>query len=127
MVEQKTANQGNATVTQDSGSLLDQILAETKIAPSDDAYTIARDGLGAFIAKLLAPGQAQEKVDRAFVDTMIAEIDKKLSTQVDEILHHAEFQKLESAWRGLKFTVDRTDFRENIKIEMLNCSKADLM
>jgi len=58
---------------------------------------------------------------------MIAEIDKKLSLQLDAILHHPEFQRLESAWRSLKFLVDRTDFRENIKIELLNVSKEDLL
>src|SRR6185437_16312572 len=68
-----------------------------------------------------------EKVDKAFVDALIAEIDQKLSRQVDEIIHNPMFQKLESAWRGLKFVVDRTDFRENIKVEVLNCSKEDLL
>ena len=48
------------------------------------------------------------------------------SAQVNEILHHEEFQKLESAWRGLKFLVDRTDFRRNIQIEILNVSKEEL-
>ncbi|MGZ3478256.1 MAG: type VI secretion system contractile sheath large subunit, partial [Polyangiales bacterium] len=38
-----------------------------------------------------------------------------------------DFQKLESAWRGLKFAIDRTDFRENIRIEVLNASKEDLL
>ncbi len=57
---------------------------------------------------------------------MIAEIDAKLSSQLDQILHHADVQKLESAWRGLKLTIDRTNFRENIKIELLNVSKDDL-
>jgi type VI secretion system protein ImpC len=51
----------------------------------------------------------------------------KLSRQIDEILHNPGFQKLESAWRGLKFLVDRVDFRENIKVELLNCSKEDLL
>jgi len=60
------------------------------------------------------------------VDEIIACIDQKLSKQLDEILHHPDFQKLESAWRGLKFLVDRTDFSENIKIELLNISKEDL-
>ena len=49
------------------------------------------------------------------------------SRQIDEIIHNPTFQKLESAWRGLKFVVDRTDFRENIKVELLNCSKEDLL
>jgi type VI secretion system protein ImpC len=58
---------------------------------------------------------------------MIADIDKRLSKQVDEILHAPAFQQLESAWSGLKFVVDRVDFRENVKVEVLNCSKESLM
>jgi type VI secretion system protein ImpC len=50
-----------------------------------------------------------------------------LCKQLDAILHHPDFQQLEAAWRGLKFLVDRTDFRENIKIELLNISKEDLL
>src|SRR5262249_39220140 len=45
----------------------------------------------------------------------------------DEILHHPNVQKLESAWRGLKFVVDQTNFRENIKIDMINVSKDELL
>jgi type VI secretion system protein ImpC len=110
-----------------SGSLLEQILSETKIGPGDDGYDIARQGVELFIAEMLKPRRAQEKVDRSVVDAMIAEIDGKLSKQVDAILHHPSYQKLESAWRSLKFVTDRTDFRENIKIEMLNCSKEDML
>jgi len=46
---------------------------------------------------------------------------------VDAVLHHAELQKLESAWRGLKYLVNKTDFRENIRLELLNVSKEDLL
>lgn len=126
MAEQETQGQSAATTTT-SGSLLEDILNETKLQPTDDGYDIARQGVELFIAEMLKPQHAQEKVDRAIVDGMIAEIDAKLSKQVDAILHHETFQKLESAWRSLKFTVDRTDFRENIKVEMLNCSKDDLI
>lgn len=70
--------------------------------------------------------RAVEKVDKVLVDQMIAELDKKLSDQVNEILHDEKFQKLESAWRGLKFLVDKTNFRRNIKIEVLNVSKEAL-
>ena len=58
---------------------------------------------------------------------MIAEIDTKLSQQMDEILHHPDFQALESSWRGLQLLVERTNFRENIKIELLNVSRQDLL
>jgi len=116
-----------ATQTLEGESLLDEILAETKMAPGDEGYEVAKQGVQAFIAELVRPQREGEKVDKALVDAMIAEIDQKLSVQIDEIIHHSEFQKMESAWRGLKFVIDRVNFRENIKVEMLNVSKEDLL
>ena len=116
-----------ATTVESQGSLLDEILAETKMKPSDDGYDVARKGVQAFIAEMLAPGRSAERVDKALVDAMIAEVDQRLSSQVNEILHHPKVQALESAWRGLKFLIDRTDFRENIRVEMLNATKEDLL
>jgi len=116
-----------ATTVESQGSLLDEILAETKMKPSDDGYDVARKGVQAFIAEMLAPGRSAERVDKALVDAMIAEVDQRLSAQVNEILHHPKVQALESAWRGLKFLIDRTDFRENIRVEMLNATKEDLL
>ena len=113
--------------TLEGESLLDEILAETKMSPGDEGYEVARAGVQAFIAELVRPQREGEKVDKALVDAMIAEIDQKLSTQIDEIIHHADFQRMESAWRGLKFCIDRVNFRENIKVEMLNVSKEDLL
>ena len=110
-----------------SPSLLDEILSEAKIKPKDEGYDIARRGVEAFIAEMLAPNRSEERIDKALVDAMIAEIDKRLSSQVNEIMHHEEVQKLESSWRSLKFLVDRVDFRENIRVEMLNVSKGDLL
>ncbi|MCM2330019.1 type VI secretion system protein ImpC [Geopseudomonas sagittaria] len=107
--------------------ILDRIIAETKLTPDDEAYSIAKRGVSAFIEELLKPQNENEPVKKAMVDRMIAEIDAKLSRQMDEILHHPQFQSLESSWRGLKLLVDRTDFRENIKLELLNASKQDLL
>ncbi|GEN08970.1 type VI secretion system protein ImpC [Myxococcus fulvus] len=108
-------------------SLLDEILSETKMKPNDDGYDVARRGVQAFIAEMLAPGRSTERVDKALVDAMIAEVDQRLSAQVNEILHHKDLQSLESAWRSLKFLVERTDFRENVRVEVLNASKQDLL
>ncbi len=109
------------------GSLLDQILAETKLAKSDETYGIARAGVQAFISEMLTADKAGQRVDKAAVDAMIAELDKRISSQVNEVLHAPAVQKLESAWRGLKFLIERVDFRENIKVEMVNASKEDLI
>src|SRR5207245_11351543 len=127
MAEATKTEGGAAAATEQTGSLIEDILSETKISPKDDAYAVARKGVQACIANLLAPQKSIERVDKSLVDGMIAEIDQRISRQLDEILHAPEFQKLESAWRGLKFVVERTDFRENIKLELLNCSKQDML
>ncbi|MEM6934512.1 MAG: type VI secretion system contractile sheath large subunit, partial [Pseudomonadota bacterium] len=60
------------------------------------------------------------------IEGIIAEIDKKLSEQINEIIHHPDYQKLESAWRGLHFLVNNTETDEMLKIRVLNISKKDL-
>ncbi|MDI2091872.1 type VI secretion system contractile sheath large subunit [Commensalibacter oyaizuii] len=73
--------------------------------------------------------QSSEKVDRldkTLLDHHISAIDQQLSKQLDAIMHHPEFQKVESAWRGLKSLVDQTDFRHNVKLELLDVSMDDL-
>jgi type VI secretion system protein ImpC len=116
---------GGAAATTTELSLLDEILGETNMKPTDDGYDVAKRGVQAFIAELLG-AQKNEKIDKSIIDAMIAEIDSKISRQLDAILHDPAFQKLESAWTGLKFVVDRVDFRENIKVDILNVSKDDL-
>ena len=108
------------------GSLLGEIMEQTNLTPGDEGYDIARKGVETFIAQMLAGTQKDAKADKASVDAMIAEIDRKLSKQLDAIMHSEALQRLESSWRGLKMLIDRTDFRENVKIELFNVSKEDL-
>ncbi|WP_193014618.1 type VI secretion system contractile sheath large subunit [Proteus sp. FME41] len=79
-----------------------------------------------FLDRLKSSGQKVERLDRNLLDHHIADLDRQISEQLDEVMHHADFQKIESAWRGLKFLVDRTDFRQNVKIELLDIAKDDL-
>jgi type VI secretion system protein ImpC len=60
------------------------------------------------------------------IEAIIAAIDRKLSEQVNAILHHEEFQQLESAWRGLHYLVNNTETDETLKIRVLNVSKKDV-
>lgn len=79
-----------------------------------------------FLEKLKSSGQKFERLDRNLLDYHIADLDKQISIQLDEVMHHTDFQLIESTWRGLQFLVDRTDFRQNVKIELLDISKTDL-
>lgn len=60
------------------------------------------------------------------IKKIIAEIDKKLGEQINQILHQADFQKLEGAWRGLHYLVNNTETDEMLKVRVLNISKKDL-
>src|SRR5215510_9010226 len=60
------------------------------------------------------------------IEAMIAQLDKKLTEQINLILHHADFQKLEGAWRGLHYLVSNTETDEMLKIRFMNISKVDL-
>ena len=62
----------------------------------------------------------------ATIEGLIAQLDKKLTEQINLILHTEEFQKLEGAWRGLHYLVNNTETDESLKIRVMNISKNDL-
>jgi type VI secretion system protein ImpC len=123
--------------------VLDRIFARVDVeAPAqpvdvsdfDDAFANAEKPKGELVAAALRVfidaiskrDREVERIDRPLLDSLVAEIDAKLSEQLDAVLHHPAFQGLEAAWRALKFLVDRTDFRKNVQVELFNASKRDL-
>jgi type VI secretion system protein ImpC len=126
MAEEKEKTVTTEETTKPAG-IIDEIVQATKLKPADEAYAKTKKGLEVFISQLLEPDRVVDQITRAVVDEMIADIDKKMSLQLDAVLHHPDVQKVESAWRSLKFLVDNTDFRENIKIEILNVTKDELL
>jgi type VI secretion system protein ImpC len=60
------------------------------------------------------------------IEGMIAEIDKRLSGQINAIMHHEDFQRLEATWRGLHYLVTNTETDETLKIRILNVSKKEV-
>ncbi|SAL76939.1 EvpB family type VI secretion protein [Caballeronia peredens] len=96
--------------------------------PSD--VRIAHVGAKSFNASKVPPASDLHlpiaRIDRNRVDFEIASVDERIGHQLDAILHHPDFQRLEAAWRGLKFLVDQTDFRKNVRIEVLDVAKETL-
>src|SRR6185295_6017872 len=60
------------------------------------------------------------------INAIIAEIDKKMGQQINQIIHNPDFQQLESAWRGLHHLINNTETDEQLKIRVMNISKKDL-
>lgn len=92
-------------------------------ASADERVTAA---VRVFLERLKQSGQQVEKLDKTLLDHHIAELDRQISRQLDTVMHHPEFQQVESLWRGLKHLVDRTDYRQNVRTEILDIAKEDL-
>ncbi|WP_421701018.1 type VI secretion system contractile sheath large subunit [Aliiroseovarius sp.] len=60
------------------------------------------------------------------IDAMLAKLDQKLSDQMNAIMHHEEFQHLESSWRGLAYTLNNAETDATLRVKVLNASKKEL-
>jgi len=92
-------------------------------ATADERLTA---GMQVFLECLTKAGSKVEKLDKNLIDHHIAELDYQISRQLDAVMHSEEFQAVESLWRGVKSLVDKADFRQNVKVELLDMSKEDL-
>ncbi|MCM0043379.1 MAG: type VI secretion system contractile sheath large subunit [Burkholderiaceae bacterium] len=112
-----------------SGSLLDQIVQNGKMAnePSQEIY--AKKLIGQFASQILDEDMkfSPDKGVVAMINERIAEIDDLLTKQVNAILHHPEFQALEASWRGLHDFVFGTETSTRLKIRLMAVSKKELL
>ncbi|MCP4246226.1 MAG: type VI secretion system contractile sheath large subunit [bacterium] len=94
----------------------------------DNEYRdLYRKGIAGIVQKASGLDLNKMTINKQVIDDFISEIDQQISAQVNEVLHNKDFQKLESAWRSLWYLVDNTEFRQNIRIEVLNATKDDLL
>ena len=80
-----------------------------------------------FVAQVLEGAMTVSKDAEAMINARIAQIDHLVSMQLNEVLHHPAFQKLEGSWRGLKYLMDQSETSDKLKIKVLNVTKKDLL
>lgn len=73
-----------------------------------------------------ASGASRPKTKKDAADVVIADLDATIGRQLNELIGHPAVRRLEAAWRGLKFLVDRIDFRADIELDVLPAGKAEL-
>ena len=121
----ETAQAEGATETLDANAF--SSLLEQEFKPKSDR---AREAVSGAVATLAERALSESAVISSDVietiSAMIAEIDHKLTEQVNLIMHHEDFQQLESAWRGLHHLVNNTESDEQLKIKVFNISKKEL-
>ena len=120
----KTAG-ATATTTTEAPSLLDQVISATRPQDQKEADR-NRTYFKQFLEGVVQPGQVVSKDVETNIKYWIGEIDKKLTSQLNEVMHHPDFQKLEGTWRGLHYMVHQSETGENLKIRVMNVKKQEL-
>jgi type VI secretion system protein ImpC len=118
--------EGAAGAAEAEGSLIDQIISKGKLARDAEQKPRAKDLVGEFVHQILDEGMTVSRDTMAMIQAQIARIDELLSKQLNEILHHPDFQKLEASWRGLHYLVMNTETSTRLKLRLLCASKAEV-
>src|SRR6266446_3789604 len=108
-------------------SLLDQIVDQGRFGREQSARERGRDMVKEFVAQVLEGEMKLSRDADATLNSRIAQIDHLISLQLNEILHHPAFQKLEASWRGIKYLLDQSETSAMLKIRVLNVSKKELL
>ena len=107
---------GEIEAFQDSEALSD--------VSADERVTAA---VSVFLTLIKQSSRKVRRLDKTLLDEHIASLDAQISRQLDAVMHHPDFQRVESTWRGVKSLIDQTDFRQNVRIELLDISKDHLV
>ncbi|MEQ8791068.1 MAG: type VI secretion system contractile sheath large subunit [Pirellulaceae bacterium] len=124
MANPAAESQGGAAVAE--LTLIDQILDETR-ALDDRERDTNKTYIEQFVRKALQPDAVVSNDVTASIESWIAQIDKKLTSQLNEVMHHEKFQQLESTWRGLHHLVFESETGETLKIRVMNVKKTELL
>src|ERR1700741_105181 len=123
---QKTAGSSAVVEQAAESTLLDQIVEQGRFA-DPAARERGKNLVKEFVAQVLEGSMALGRDADQMISARVAQIDHLVSIQLNEILHHQQFQKLEGTWRGLKYLLDQSETGTQLKIRILNASKKDLL
>jgi type VI secretion system protein ImpC len=126
MAEQKAAAQAAAAETTEL-NLLDAIVEQGRFGTDAPARERGKNLVKEFVSQFLEGNMTISRDAETMINQRIAQIDHLLSIQLNEILHNADFQKLEGSWRGLRHMVFNSNTSSNLKIRVLNVTKKDLL
>ncbi len=113
-------------------SILDEIIDATGTQDTAIRKQLEQ-GLAAVLKEIIRQSAEENRdagdirVNSMLVDAAIQHLDEEIGLQVDAILHHPDFQALESAWRSLKYLVDRSPLDRNIEVYVLTVTENELL
>lgn len=119
------ATQGQTVETTADTSEFESLLSKEFKPKSDEARSAVKNAVRTLAEQALVGTALIGRDAVASIQAIIAELDRKLTEQVNVIIHNEDFQKLEGSWRGLHHLVNNTETDENLKIRVLNISKKE--
>src|SRR4051812_48692460 len=126
MAESKTEQNAQPTAGTVQVSEFDSLLKKEFRPKTDEARAAVERAVQTLAEQALSQTSLIGTDVIESISGLIAQLDLKLSEQINKILHHPDFQKLEGAWRGLSYLVSNTETDEMLKIRVMNISKDDL-
>ncbi len=124
--ETTPAPEASASAAAAEGSLIDQIISKGKLARDEEQKPRAKDLVGEFVHQILDEGMTVSRDTMAMIQAQIARIDELLSLELNEIMHHPDFQKLEASWRGLHYLVMNTETSTRLKLRLMCATKQEV-
>jgi len=107
-------------------SEFDALLTKEFKPKSDDVSSAVKQAVQTLAQQALSETKLISGDTIRTIESIIAQIDQKLSEQVNQIIHHDDFKKLEGSWRGLSYLVNNTETDESLKIRVMNISKEEV-
>jgi type VI secretion system protein ImpC len=108
-------------------SLLDQIVEQGRVGADPAGRERGKGLVKQFVSEVLAGSITIARDTEAMINARIAQIDHLISLQLNEVIHHPDFQRLEGSWRGLKYLLSQSETGEQLKLKVLNVSKKELL
>jgi type VI secretion system protein ImpC len=130
MAEKEQAEQAEvaqAEAKAEEKGILDQIIEEGRMVRDESQRGWARDLISEFVKQIMGGTMVISKDTELMINSRISQIDRFISLQLNEVMHHPEFQKLEASWRGLHYLVYQSETGDMLKIRVMNVSKKDLL
>src|ERR1700745_4215022 len=128
MADQQTAATSAAATEQVvERGLLETIVDEGRFGGEAASKERGKNLIKEFINQFIDGSMTIARDAEMMINSRIAQIDHLVSLQLNEVMHHADFQKLEGSWRGLKYLMDQSETGVMLKIKVLNCSKKELL
>lgn len=126
MADSKKQKALSDQVTAGSGDDLNKLLTDGRMIRDESQKPIVLNILKEFLLQLAAPQENEPRIPGHYLAFHMDRIDALIESQLNEIMHHPDFLKLEGSWRGLSYLVYKAETGEHLKLRLLNLTRQEL-